>query len=451
MPYVPLGFQTPIPPRGQQYWEPEQFGPPSPADEIQRQALEMHFNRKNVDPVQLGMSLGAPALMAAYPRLASAALGFAGPMIPGYAWGGPQNKPQDVQYKSQKTLRMEAEAAKEEAAAAREKAAAERDAIKLQGEKAAGERAAADAEREAKRIADEEARRVAAENAVAAKEAERHGTQMLQNSYPSDVEQYGRPIATLLGLGIGKTMQSGVPRIPYISKGGGGMQGKIRAAKEIEAERANTLIPTAEAGGHPGYTAINQFVTEGGGRAPFSPVPGAPANATAAQSFRSSPDAPDFSQLYRSRTPAQNFGPMAIGTGLGGVEAAAGQGLYNSASAERQAAEQEFARLRREQSGSTAEYTAAVQNLLAARQKEAWGDSLRRLGGFTVGGTMAGEAQGRLTKQPRPDVGRAEAAWGNLNRELNPAPLGPPPPPPRTRHPAGARDKDGNPIGGRFQ
>jgi hypothetical protein len=443
MPYAPFGFQTPIPPRGQQYWEPEQFGPLSPAEEAQRQALEMHYNRKNVDPAQLALSLGAPGLMAAFPRAAAAALGFAGPMIPGYAWGGPQNKPQEAQYKSQRTLRMEAEAAKEAAVAAKEKAAAERDALKLQGEKAAGERTAADAERERQRIADEEARRVSAANAASAKVAEEHGTQMLQSSYPSFAEEYGPAIATIGGLAVGKTMQSGMP----FRKGG--MQGKIRQAKEVEAERANALLPAAEAGGPSGFGAMNMFATEGGGRAPFSPVPGPPG--TTAQSFRSSPDAPDFARLYQGRTTPQNVGPMAIGLGVGGIEGAAGQGLYSSASAERQAAEDDFARLRREGSGSKAEYTAAVQKLLAARQKEALGDSLRRLGGYTALGAGIGEAQGRLTKQPRPDVGRAEAAWSNLNRELNPAALAPAPPPPRARHPAGTRDKDGNAIGGRWQ
>ena len=87
---APLGFQTPIPPYGQELWE-EQYGPPSPNTSLYDQAMakgsQMHANVGNLDPVQLALATAAPYAMGRFPRAAAAAWGGAIPMLPEWAFG----------------------------------------------------------------------------------------------------------------------------------------------------------------------------------------------------------------------------------------------------------------------------------------------------------------------------------------------------------------------------
>lgn len=449
-PYTPLGYQTPIPPQNQSLWD-EPYGPPSPHNPLYDMAMakgsQMHANIGNMDPVQLALGIGLPYAAGKFPRAAAAAWGAGIPMIPEWAHGqqaqraGAKNEPQ---FKSQKTLRMEAEAAKEGAAAAREQARTE--AAEKANQKAILDeqaRVAAEARRVAKQQEDDaRAAREAAEIAAGIKKAEgaaaaKKATQTIENTPPSFVATYGPAIGTFGGLAIGKTMQGGVPFV-----GKGGMQGKIRSAKEAEAARANRLVEDVETGvgGVPGQQGrMNQFVSEGGGAPPFPPGGGAPL----------SPGGPNFSKLYQSRTPGQNLGPSMVGGTIAGIEGVAGHGIHSGAKEERMAAEAEFRRLSNE-GGTDAEYTTVTQKLLRAREKEALGDMLMRGGLYTGVGVGAGEVTSRLPgAMPRPDVGRAEGAYrtmtappplspgiqpgGGFAPPVGNVPIGAAPPPPQVR------------------
>ena len=303
---APLGFQTPIPPYGQELWE-EQYGPPSPNTSLYDQAMakgsQMHANVGNLDPVQLALATAAPYAMGRFPRAAAAAWGGAIPMLPEWAFGQQAQKTGagDPQYKSTEDAAHGGRSRQGSVTGSARKSqieGAEKANQKLQLEEQS--RAAAEARRVAKQQEDEaRAARLAAEEAARVKResgaaAAKKASQTLEATPPSLAETYGPALGTFGGLAVGKMMQGGVPGI-----GKGGMQGKIRSAKEAEAARANQLVGDVEAGvgGVPGQQGrMNQFVSEGGGTAPFAP------GATAPMS-----PGPNFSKLYQSRTPAQNF------------------------------------------------------------------------------------------------------------------------------------------------
>jgi len=117
---------------------------------------------------------------------------------------------------------------------------------------------------------------------------------------------------------------------------------------------------------------------------------------------------------------------MGVAGTVGGVETYAGHNIYSTAKQEEAEAEAEFKRLAG--TGTDAEYTAAVQKLIRARQKAALGDMLFRGGIYTGVGAGAGEVSARtIGTMPRPDVGRAEAAYRNMQAPPQPpqAPLSP--------------------------
>jgi len=489
MPYVPLGYQTPIPPQGQTLWDT-----PPPTDDPRlpngmpdlsnvplfgRRGFAAGLDkfgpgilRDEILPFVTGPILGKAMQLA--PR---ATLALTGWLADPREAGGAE------QVKSQRTLREEAKAKAEAARAEAAKAAADlakEGTRKLEVQEAAKK---AEEERRQQAAAEAAAATIREQNRAAAGRAD----EKLQNAPQSAPEEYGTLAGTLGGLVLGYGMQGGL--LPKWLGGSGGAQGKITAAKAAEAARANKLVDDIEAGAAAGNVprqvgSMNQFVTEGGGQRPFTPISDAPY-------WKTNPDAPDFSRLYQSRTPAQNYGPLAIGTTVAGIEGYAGHNIYTGARDERLAAEQAFRELGQSDKPVTdAEYTTVIQKLLAARKREAIGDALTRLGIYSAVGTGAGELKARLPGgMPRPDVGRAEAAYGNINRDLN-VPAAPPPLPPtpplspgplytrpqvfqgptysrnmslsgdqpilparkqQSQHPAGATDSKGNKIGGQFK